>query len=582
MCYNVYTDMATIQKRKSRGYTYWSIVESRRVNGKPRPVILEYLGTAEALLKRLKEGHPSKVKTYEHGLVRTMLNIAEEMEIVSTINRHIEDKRVRDGFTVGASILLAALGRVGKPTSKRGWYEGWARHTSLSYLLGKSLSKLDSQHFWDQMEAVPQETIPLIEEDILELILRKYTISLDSVLLDMSNFFTYIASTNQHSSLAQRGRNKQKRMDLKQFGLLLLLSRQDHLPLFHRVYAGNLTDRTVFQKNFHEILDRFKRLCGQLEELTLIFDQGSNTKKTLKEVAEKIHFVGALSPHHHKDLIHKANHHLGTVRVGDRSIQCYRTRRTIWNFDLTCVVYISKKLYEGQVRGLEQDAKKLLVKLNELKEKLRLPTKKGKKRTAAATKKKVTSLISSPALRELIHWKLYPLKEDAFDLTFQFDEETFTHLKENWLGRRIIITNRHEWRTEEIILTYWGQSHLEATFKRLKNPYHLALRPQYHWTDQKVKVHAFICLLAFLLVMIAHKKAKEKLSFTESVDTLLEKLSSIRLATFIERPLQKTKGKYRAIYRLEDMDKDVEPLAEGMGITEKRLKRTKHFSVYNS
>jgi len=573
--------MATIQKRKCRGHTYWSIVESRRVNGKPRPIILEYLGTAEALLKRYKEGVPRKVKSYQHGLVKTMLNIAQELEIVPIINRHIKDKRLRDGFTVGASLLLAALGRIGKPTSKRGWYEDWAKNTSLSYLLGKSLNKLDSQHFWDQMEAIPQGTIHLIEEDILELILRKYNIRLDSVLLDTSNFFTYIASTNQRSSLAQRGRNKQKRMDLKQFGLLLVLSRQDQIPLFHQIYPGNLADRTIFKENFHKILDRFKALCGSLEELTLIFDQGNNTKKTLKEVEEKIHFVGALSPHHHKDLIYEANPRLRTTGVGDRTLQCYRTRRTIWNLDLTCVVYISKKLYEGQVRGLEQDIKKLLAKLNELKEKLKLPTKKGKKRSLAAMRKKVESLVSSRVARSLIHWDLRSLKEDTFDLRFQFDEEEFTYLKENWLGRRIIITNRHQWETEEIILTYWGQSRLEATFKRLKNPYHLAVRPQYHWTDQKIKVHAFICLLAFLLVTIAYKKAKEKLKFIESVDTLLEKLSSIRLATFIEKPLQKTKGKYRALYRLEEMDPDVELLAEGMGITRKKLKRIKHFSVYN-
>jgi len=246
--------------------------------------------------------------------------------------------------------------------------------------------------------------------------LRKYNITLDSVLLDMSNFFTYIASTNERSSLAQRGRNKQKRMDLKQFGLLLVLSRQDHLPLFHKVYAGNLTDRTIFKENFHEILARFKALSGSLEELTLIFDQGSNSKKTLKEVKENIHFVGALSPHQHKDLIYEANPQLRTTRVGDRTPQCYRTRRRIWNLDLTCVVYISKKLYEGQVRGLEYDIEKLLTKLNELKEKLKLPTKKEKKRTAAAIKKKVKSLVSSSAMRNLIHWQLRPLKEDAFAL----------------------------------------------------------------------------------------------------------------------------------------------------------------------
>ena len=66
--HNVYTDMATLQKRKSRGKTYWSIVESRRVNGKPRPVILAYLGRAEDLLKRLSEGIPQSVKVIAMAL----------------------------------------------------------------------------------------------------------------------------------------------------------------------------------------------------------------------------------------------------------------------------------------------------------------------------------------------------------------------------------------------------------------------------------------------------------------------------------------------------------------------------------
>ena len=149
-CINVYTDMATLQKRISRGHAYWSIVESRRVNGKPRPVILEYLGTAKALLTRLTEGVPKKVRSYSHGAVAVMLDIAEELKIVESINKHLKVKPFRDGFTVGGSLLLAAIGRVCQPTSKRNWYEGWARHTSLSYIIRMSLSNLDSQHlFWE-------------------------------------------------------------------------------------------------------------------------------------------------------------------------------------------------------------------------------------------------------------------------------------------------------------------------------------------------------------------------------------------------------------------------------------------------
>lgn len=573
--------MATIQKRKSRGHTYWSIVESRRVNGKPRPVILAYLGTAEALLKKLQEGIPQKVKSYNHGLVVALLATAEELEIVQSINRHLPQRQLRDGFTVGGSVLLAAIGRVCQATSKRGWYKRWAKSTSLSYLLGKSLNKLDSQHFWDQMEALPPQVIPLIEEDILKTLVEKYNAAFDTLLCDATNFFTYIASSNKRCQLARRGRNKQKRMDLRQFGLLLVLSRQDQLPLFHQVYQGNFTDRTIFKQHLKVILERFKHLAGSLEDITLIFDQGNNSKKTLKEVVEKIHFVGALSPHHHQELIKEANRNLEETQVGGRNLSCYRTRTSIWGLDLTCVVYISEKLRQGQIRGLEQDIKKLFGKLNKLKEKLKTPTKRGKKRTESAIEKKLQSLIASHVPCDLIRWELKPLEQDAFSFSFWIDTRGFNRLQEEQFGRRILITNRHQWRTEEIILAYWGQSRIESAFKRMKNPFQVPFRPQYHWTDQKIKVHAFICVIAFLLVMVIYKKAKEKCGFTGSPLSLLEKLYSIRLATFIEAPSKKTKGRYKATCCLEEMDPDVKILAEGLGLTKVRPKINIPFSVYN-
>lgn len=577
---NVYTNMATIQKRKSRGKTYWSIVESRRVNGKPRPIILEYLGTADTLLKRLQEGVPKKVQSYSHGAVAVMLDIAEEFKIVETINKHLKTKPFRDGFTVGGSLLLAAIGRVCQPTSKRNWHEGWARHTSLSYLLRMSLSKLDSQHFWDQMEALPTDVIPFIEQDIVANLLEKEKISLDVLLCDTTNFFTYIDSANHKCTIAQRGRNKQKRTDLRQLGLLLLVSRQDQIPILHKIYQGNLQDKTVFKENFTNILNRFKAICGSLEEITLVFDQGNNSKKMLKEVTGQIHFVGALSPYHHKDLIKEANHSMKNVSINEKDVLCYRTRKEIWGLDISAVVYISERLLKGQIRGIEQNIRKLFNKLSELKEKIQIPTKRGKKRTMDDLKKKISSMISTLSNEDIIGWELNHIAEDAFDLKFWINEERFNIIKEQWLGRRIVITNRHQWTTEEIILAYWGQANVETAFKKMKNPFHLAVRPQYHWTDQKIEVHGFTCLLAFLMVMIVYKRAKEKVGFQGSSYTLLEKLSAIRIATFIESPPQKTKGRYKAHYRLEEMEPDIYELARGMNLTEMKLRTKIPFSVY--
>lgn len=579
----VYTNMATLQKRKSRGHTYWSIVESRRINGKPRPVILAYLGRAEDLLKRLTKGIPQKVKSFSHGAVATLLHVAEELQIVETINRHLPEpsRNMRDGFTVGGSLLLAAIGRACRPTSKDNWYKGFARYTSLSSLLRMSLVKLESQHFWDQMEAVPTSAIPLIEQALVLKMLETQKLQLDTLLCDMSNFFTYIASTNERCTLAQRGKNKQRRIDLRQLGLLLLVSRQDHLPLFHKIYQGNLQDRTVFKEHFPEIVRRFKAISGSLENITLVFDQGNNTKATLMEVDRELHFVGAVSPHHHKDLIEKANSSMKQMLISGKEMDCYRTRTMIWELDLTVVVYISEKLLEGQIRGIQQNIKKILATLETLKEKIHVPPRNGHKRSKRALEHKIRALIASYDLDNLIRWKLSKQQDNTFDLIFGIDEDQLKVLQESWLGRRILITNRHDWSEEEIISAYWGQSQVEYAFKNMKNPFHLALRPQYHWTNQKLEVHGFICMLAFLLSMVAYKKAKETCDFNGSPHTLLEKLSAVRLATFVESPSEKTKGRYKAVHRLEDMDEDISQLAQCFDLFDKELKTDIPFSVYN-
>ncbi|TET12629.1 hypothetical protein E3J84_01250 [Candidatus Aerophobetes bacterium] len=298
-------------------------------------------------------------------------------------------------------------------------------------------------------------------------------------------------------------------------------------------------------------------------------------------VDTNIHFVGALSPSHHKSLIEEANEHMRNISVDGNPIKGYRVRTEIWQLDLTAVVYISEKMRSGQIRGIEQSLKKLFDKLNQLKEQIKAPPKRGRKRTQKNLEDTITSLIASYTPKDLIQWNLRHLTEDTFELNFWIDREQFAFLKERWFGRRILITNRHQWTTEEIILSYHSQSHLEWAFKTIKNPFHLAYTPQYHWTDQKIEIHGFICLLAFLLCIIAYRRAKENAYFRGSPHALIEKLSRIRVATFIESQSKKTRGRYKTTHRLEEMDEDLSALARGMRLTKLKTKTNIPFSVYN-
>jgi hypothetical protein len=105
------------------------------------------------------------LRSYSHGDVATLLNIATELDIVSIFNKHVPagkngKRQMRDGLTVGATFLLGAIGRACCPTSKDGWYD-WCKDTSLEYCFRRSFKALDSQHFWDQMNALPVDRIAL-------------------------------------------------------------------------------------------------------------------------------------------------------------------------------------------------------------------------------------------------------------------------------------------------------------------------------------------------------------------------------------------------------------------------------------
>ena len=71
--------MATLQARTVKGNTYWYIVESRRVDGKPRPIVLAYLGKADDLLEKLQTHSSVAVKSYSHGAIAALLALVAEL-----------------------------------------------------------------------------------------------------------------------------------------------------------------------------------------------------------------------------------------------------------------------------------------------------------------------------------------------------------------------------------------------------------------------------------------------------------------------------------------------------------------------
>lgn len=545
--------MASLQKHVVGGRTYWRIVESQRVDGKPRAIPILYLGTADSLLEKLLAA-PAKrlrVKSFQHGDVAALKAAADRLNVVDIIDEHVGEKR--RGLSVGKTLLLAAINRAVRPRSKMGW-AAWAKKTSLHRLFpGLKVESLTSQFFWDQMDCVDLESLRAIENDLTSAVVRELEVELDTLFYDTTNFFTYIASTNTRPKLPQRGKSKQKRRDLRLFGLALLVSRDGQIPLCSQVYEGNKVDCKLFPDSLNRIRQRLVDLSLDLEELTVVYDRG-NLSKTNQALVDDAPFgyVASLTPAHHKDLMDIPAGRYIPLPEGSplEGIPTLRLRHEIWGAERTIVLFVSDQLRDGQIRGVQQHLEKRLRTLAEWKERLASP--RSGPRSKASAQKQIDELLRGQYLRGVLRIEYHPEREGSDRLKYWVDYDALEHLEKEVFGKRIVVTDRDEWSTEEILLAYRGQSHVESAFRQCKDDEHLAIRPQYHWTDQKIHVHAFICLLGLLLARAVEREAR-KLDRQEGLSGLLDLLADIRLAMVLE-PSGEKGGRPRANWQLETVD----------------------------
>jgi transposase len=579
-------DMATIQARMCRGHKYWYIVESRRVNGKPRPIVIECLGPTEKLIARLQNTSvPYKVKSFSHGAVAAFLALAKKLDVVSIINKHTCSQReywpeqpIRNDLTAGITLLLAAIGRACMPTSKQGWHD-WAKTTSCDQLLRISLAKLDSQHFWDLMDCILEKAIEEIELEILQKVLESYPLNEGTLLYDTTNFYTFINSTNDRCEIAQRGKNKQKRNDLRQVGLALAVTQEHYIPLLHNTYKGNINDSKVFGKVIISIKKRMEKLKMDVSQHTIVFDRGCNSKVNLNKVKRlKLHYVGALTPYHHQDLIEAAEGKFIKTQVGTDELDVYREKRMIWGEERTVLVFISRKLQDGQLRGVHQSLEKRRKRLRKIQQGLASP--RAKKRTKKQLEQLLQKVLQGQFMEGLITYELKKLPKGRWSMTYRTNRERFEELEDE-LGFRIVMTNRHDWESDKIIKTFYGQAIVEQAFKNIKNPYHLAVTPQFHWTDHKIKIHYLICVLGYLLSALIWHDAR-KAGFCGTLDNLLDALNDIRLSRHVE--ISNLPGKSKVIYQLEEMSDEQQAFLQTFNISDIHLKPLKieGVSVYKS
>ena len=81
--------MASLQGVRVKGTTYWRLVTCHRINGKPTPVVLAYLGKADDIQKRLEAADEARVHSWSHGAVAALYSLTRELQIAKRIDGHL-------------------------------------------------------------------------------------------------------------------------------------------------------------------------------------------------------------------------------------------------------------------------------------------------------------------------------------------------------------------------------------------------------------------------------------------------------------------------------------------------------------
>jgi len=528
--------MAYIIKRKTKNNTYYYLVHSARVNGKPRIISKKYLGTAEKIAQTMSGGpampEPESSTVLELGAVLALFEMAERLGIRPIIERHVLKRG--QGLPVSDSILLAAINRAVMPTSKNSFY-GWFQDTVLpSYFKIANRRSLSSQGFWNNIDQLDEKTIRAIEDDITKKVVRQFEIKTECLLFDNTNFFTYI-DTDNPAALAARGHSKEKRSDLKIVGLSLMVSPDYNVPLFHEAYPGNKNDAKQFSEVITKLKLRYKKLGFGDCDATLVFDRGNNSEDNIEDILKEdplpFHFVGGLKQNQCPELLAIPLCDLRLLNgVQFKKTRAGRFLKKVFGREFTVVMTFNPELYKSQIRGVKNNIKKCSQRLKELEESLDKwrtgEVSKGRKPSMKGVGNSVSSILSAEHMKDIFVCDI-KMKEDFVSLSFELCADSFAELRRKSLGRSILFTDHSDWANEQIVSAYRSQYHVEEAFKRMKDTDYLTFRPIYHFTDSKIRVHAFYCVLALLLTSLLNRELAE-MGYEVSINKMLDSFQRIR------------------------------------------------------
>jgi transposase len=466
--------VAKIERRHgARIYTYWlvrrSVREGKRVRHETVANVSKLPAAAIEALRRALAGETlvaagelfATERSLPHGHVRAVLGAAQRLGLPRLLDRAPSRER---------SLALAMIvQRVLAPGSKLACTRQLSQSTLAEELV---LGEVDSDELYAALDWLLQR-----QERIEARLARRHLAEGTLVLYDVSSSYF----EGRTCPLAQLGYSRDRRRGSPQI-VYGLVCEPEGRPIALEVFAGAVHD----DKTLRSQVEKLRRRFG-LKTVVFVVDRGMITEANLEALRGEagVAWISALKAPQVKKLVKE-----GALQLSLFDELNLAEVESIDYPDERLVVCRNPLVAEERRRKRDDLLQATEALLSPIKARVEAGTLRG----AAAIGLAVGEVANKRKVKK--HFQL-EIEDDRFDYhrkQEQVDAEAaldgFYVLRTNVPGEQL--------SGPEVVRSYKALAQAERAFRTLKGP-ELELRPIHHRLEQRVRAHAFLCLLAYYL-----------------------------------------------------------------------------------
>lgn len=511
------------QKQGNKTYTSVLLCESYRdpeKGGAPRNRVLINLGSLDKLgldtAKKLGQGFlrlagvderafvAEAVCAPDFGHVFAVSHVWDKLGLSDALNRAGLNGDAT--FEVAALIKLLVVNRICDPCSKLALLE-WLESVRFP---GFEKERPAYQHLlraMDRLILVKEKAEPFIVG-----LLHDRKPEGDLVFYDITSTWFDGDRSLTEDDIRRYGYSRDGRFDRRQITIGVVMG-SNGIPMCHHVFPGNTVDKTTVAEVVADLKTRFK-----LRRVIFVGDRGMLSDDNVDALlVEEFGYI--LAHPLRRGVLAREGIRLLADKF-DRESQIEQYAEDV-SSGIRCVLSYSPKIAAetraGRMQRLCQADAFVKERINRLKK----PAAKGRKPTPQGTYDRIRDYLRDKGLLSL-----YQLEINGEKVSVGADKKA-REWEEVIDGLLLLETTDLISPAEEIVRRYKELAEIERGWRSLKST--LLLRPVYHWTEERIRSHVFICVLALQL----ERWMRKKLSGT-SVPAAIRQLRQIKMVEIID------------------------------------------------